>query len=342
MSPYSLLKALKLVTSRFILLCTLSIPAIAGPIWEAGGGLSVQQIGGGSYDVSGGTKFWSTSVRITNNNPFAVEQAGFLTTSASLNANSATWNDANHNWSASGLTASVLAASNLPISMTTVTPPGTNGISSASSPAFRTVGTLAPGESVDVEWWDETSDGVGGYFFNGSFAYRRDAPTYRQISGISLQQTGLRTVDLIGGNKLWGTSVLFTNNTASALDLLFLLNSLAIDGTAGTWKDATRSFSNGVHSGRAVNPSSYLSLGRTNLGPSGPGMDANSALAAFAIGFLEPGQSISVEWWLETEDAVGGLFFNGSILAADEVPEPSALLLTAAGLVALALRGRQP
>jgi hypothetical protein len=314
----------------------LALPATA-TVYQTGG-LSFQQMGLTTYNVSGNTRFLDTQVRVTNNNPFTVTQAGYLTTAASLSGLPGVWNDGTHEWSAGAQTAQTIAARQLPISLTPIPPVGL-GITASSSPSLRTIGDLAPGQSVVVDWFDEITDTTSTYNFSGAAVYRTDTPFYSEVSGIGVSQSGIRNVDLNVSSRLWDTTASWTNNTGRTVDLMFLLNSVLLNGSTASWNDSTRRFTAGALSAAAVNPISYLALTQTDAAPSGSGVSASSSLPAFWIGTVQPGQTVSTDLWLESGGGVGGLYFGGVLVAA-EVPEPATWSLVGAAMIAAAIARR--
>ncbi|MBS1825009.1 MAG: PEP-CTERM sorting domain-containing protein [Acidobacteria bacterium] len=309
--------------------------AQAGPIWETGG-LSLQQTNYAILDVPGDTKIWQTMMRITNNNPFPVYQAGFVNYAERFNGTYATWNDTTHTWDTPDNSGDVIESRHLPESLSTTSPFGF-GVDSSSSPAMRGIGDLAPGESVDVVWMDEVSDAVNDFWFYGQMIYRRDAPLYSRTN-ISGQQTLLSISDMEGGTKLWKTRFLWTNNTQRTLDLMLLVYAVTLNGELATYDNAAGRFNTGNLSNKPVNPNNYMPLSQTDVNVFTPGVDRTSKLPTFAIGILNPGQSTYADTWFEMDDSVNTFNYYGTVIASD-VPEPGAFALAALGLAVVTLRG---
>ncbi|MFN7935163.1 MAG: hypothetical protein U0R19_17665 [Bryobacteraceae bacterium] len=316
-----------------LLLCASIVQA--GPIWETGG-LSLQQTNYARLDLPGDTQIWQTMLRITNNNPFPVYQAGFLTYSEQMQGVAAKWNDTTHTWSTPANSGYVIESRFLPESLST-TPPVGNGIDANSSPAMRSIGDLAPGESVDVVWMDVLPDTVDDFWFSGSMVYRRDAPLYSRTD-IPGQQTLLSVFDMAGGAKLWKTRFLWTNNTQRTLDLMLLVSAVSLNGELATYDNAARKFTTGTLSAKAANPNNYMPLSQTDLAVFAPGVNGSSKLPTFAIGILNAGQSAYADTWFEMDDSVNSFFYYGNVIASD-VPEPGAFVLAALGFAVITLRG---
>jgi hypothetical protein len=169
------------------------------------------------------------------------------------------------------------------------------------------------------------------------------AAPYETISGIGLNQTGGPFItDLGNGTSRWVTPVDWTNNNAFTTGTLFFVvtSQWANGGSAANamqWDDAAGVFRQGNLVGEADNEDRFIALLDTNinLGALDPifGVDGSDSVAAFRIGPLNAGQTVSTELNFLMSSSVNPMFFNG-IIVEQQLPLPGSLPLVLAGFIA--------
>ncbi len=171
---------------------------------------------------------------------------------------------------------------------------------------------------------------------------------YLSIGNIGIAQVPGTPIitDLGNGTSLWRTDITWTNNNAFTTNPLYFVNTAMwingapVDANAMTWNDALGRFEKGNFTGTADNEAFYVELSDTDLSPNPVfGTNANDALAAFAIGFLNAGQSVTTQVNFVMTNGVGPLWFSGAIV--QQVPVPATLALAGLALVMLPVARRR-
>ena len=169
------------------------------------------------------------------------------------------------------------------------------------------------------------------------------AAPYETISGIGLNQTGGPFItDLGNGTSRWVTPIDWTNNNAFTTGTLFFVVTRQWAGGSSAsdamqWDNAAGVFRQGNQVGEADNEDRFIALLDTNISLAALdpifGVDASDSVAAFRIGALNPGETVSTEFNFLMSSSIGTMFFNG-VIVEQQLPLPGSLPLVLAGLLA--------
>lgn len=171
------------------------------------------------------------------------------------------------------------------------------------------------------------------------------AAPYEVIGGIGVHQTGGPFLTALGsGATRWVTPLDWTNNNAFATGTLFLIateqwvNGSPSAATAMQWDSTSGIFRKGSLVSAADNQDRYIALSDTNIDVASLdpvfGIGSGDSLAAFRIGALNPGQTVSADVNFRLTSSISEMWFNG-VIVEQTLPLPGSLPLAAVAALAL-------